>query len=106
MGFPRGSSGKEYACNVGDTEDARSVPRLGISPGGENGNPIQYSCLENPSLLCLLYWQMDSLPLSPQEAPISLFIHEQRILVGNSPQDRKESNTAEHAYKQCVSVWI
>ena len=36
---------KESACNVGDL---RSIPGLGSSPGEGNGNPLQYSCLENP----------------------------------------------------------
>ena len=45
MGFPSGSNGKEYSCNVGDTEDACSVPWLGRSPGEENDNPLQYSYL-------------------------------------------------------------
>ena len=45
MGFPRGSDGKASACNVGDLG---SIPRLGRSPGEGNGNPIQYSGLENP----------------------------------------------------------
>ena len=40
----RGSAGKESACNVGNLG---SVPGLGRSPGGGNGNPLQYSCLEN-----------------------------------------------------------
>ena len=44
MGFPGGSDGKESACNV---EDLSSIPGLGRSPGEENGNPLQYSCLEN-----------------------------------------------------------
>ena len=39
---------KEYTCSAGDTGDACSIPGLGTSPGGENGNPLQYSCLENP----------------------------------------------------------
>ena len=45
LGFPGGSDGKESACNVGD---------LGLIPGSERspermyGNPLQYSCLENP----------------------------------------------------------
>ena len=43
-----GSGGKESACNPGDTEDADSVPGLGRSPEGGPGNPLQYSCLENP----------------------------------------------------------
>ena len=35
-------------ANAGDIRDAGSIPRLGRSPGGEHGNPLQYSCLENP----------------------------------------------------------
>ena len=45
MGFPGGSDGKEFACNVGDLG---SVPGLGRSPGGGHGKPLLYSCLENP----------------------------------------------------------
>ena len=48
MGFPGGSSGKEPTCNAEDIRDMGSIPGLGRSPGGENGNPLQYSCLENP----------------------------------------------------------
>ena len=43
--FPWWLSGKESSCNAGD---AGSIPGLGRSPGGENDNPLQYSCLENP----------------------------------------------------------
>ena len=42
--FPGGSDGKASACNAGDPG---SVPGLGRSPGEGNGNPLQYSCLEN-----------------------------------------------------------
>ena len=45
MGFPGGSGGKESAFNVGDPS---LIPGSGRSPGGGNGNPLQYSCLENP----------------------------------------------------------
>ena len=45
MGFSGGSAGKESACNVGDLG---SIPGLGRSPEGGHGNPLQYSCLENP----------------------------------------------------------
>ena len=45
-GFPGGSDGKASACNVGDLG---SIPGLGRSPGEGNGNPLQYSCLENPT---------------------------------------------------------
>ena len=46
LGFPEGSVSKESTCNV---EDLSSVPGEGRSPGGRHGNPLQYSCLENPS---------------------------------------------------------
>ena len=45
LGFPGGSDGKESACNVGNLG---SILGLGRSPGGRHGNPLQYSCLENP----------------------------------------------------------
>ena len=48
LGFPGGRDGKESACNEGVLG---SIPGLGRSPGGGLGNPLQYSCLENP------HWQ-------------------------------------------------
>ena len=45
MGFPGGSDGEESACNAGDPG---SILGSGRSPGVGHGNPIQYSCLENP----------------------------------------------------------
>ena len=45
MGFPGGSEVKESACNEGDIG---SIPGSGRSPGEGNGNPLQYSYLENP----------------------------------------------------------
>ena len=66
MGFPSGSDGEESTCNVGHLG---SIPGLGRSPGGWHGNPLQYSCLENP--------------------------HGQRSLVGYSPWGRQESDTTE-----------
>ena len=45
QGFPGGSVGNESVCNAGDVD---SIPRSGRSPGGGHGNPLQYSCLENP----------------------------------------------------------
>ena len=44
-GFPHSSVGKESACNA---RDPGLIPGLGRSPGNGNGNPFQYSCLENP----------------------------------------------------------
>ena len=60
------SVSKESACNA---VDLSSIPRLGRSPGGGHGNPLQYSCLENP--------------------------HGQRNLVGYSPWDHKELDMSE-----------
>ena len=40
--------GKESVCNTGDARDMGSIPGLGRSPGGEHGDPLQYSCLEDP----------------------------------------------------------
>ena len=65
LALPRGSDGEESACNA---SDLGSVPELGRSPGGERGNPLQYSCLDNP--------------------------HRQRSLEGHNPWDCKESDTA------------
>ena len=45
MGFPDGSDSKESACNAGDLG---LIPGLGRSPEEGHGNPLQYSCLENP----------------------------------------------------------
>ena len=65
-GFPGGSDGKESACDEGDPG---LIPGLGRSPGGGHGNPLQYSCLENP--------------------------HGQRSLVGYSTWGRKELSATE-----------
>ena len=64
MGFPGGSEGEEFPCNVGDLD---LIPGLGRSPRGEHGNPLQYSCLESP--------------------------HGQRSLIGYSPWNSPGQNT-------------
>ena len=45
LGFPSGSAVKTPPANAGDTD---SIPGWERSPGGGDGNPLQYSCLENP----------------------------------------------------------
>ena len=45
MGFPHSLVGKKSACNAGDPGP---IPGLRRSPGEGNGNPLQYSCVENP----------------------------------------------------------
>ena len=66
VGFPGSSEGKASACNVGDLG---LVPGSGRSPGEGDGNPLQYSCLEN---------SIDG------------------GLVGHSPSDPKESHMTKH----------
>jgi len=66
QGFPGDSVGKNLPANAGD---AGLTPGLGRSPGGGNGNQLQYSC-----------WQKS---------------HEQSILAVYSPWDRKESDMTE-----------
>ena len=65
-GFPGDSVSKESACNVGDPG---SIPGSGTSPEEGNGNPLNYSCLED--------------------------CHGQKSLVGYSPWGHKESDTPE-----------
>ena len=68
-GLPGGASDKEPTCQCRRARDVDLIPGLGRSPGEENGNPLQYSCLEN--------------------------FHGQRSLTGYSPWGRKKSDTTE-----------
>ena len=69
-----GSVGQESACNMGVTGDTGLIPGLGRSPGGGNGNPLQYFCLKKS--------------------------HGQRSLVGYSPKGLRESDTTEQLTTQ------
>ena len=46
--FPGGPVVKNLPASVGDMRNVGSIPGSGRSPGGGHGNPLQYSCLENP----------------------------------------------------------
>ena len=48
LDFPDDSVGQESACHAGDTGDAGLIPGQEDPLEQENGNPLQYSCLENP----------------------------------------------------------
>ena len=49
LGLPSGASGKEPTCQCRiDVRDSGSIPGSGRAPGGGHGNPLQYSCLEDP----------------------------------------------------------
>ena len=87
-GFPGGSDSKRKKKSICNAGDLGSIPGLGRSPGGGHGNPLQYSCLENP--------------------------REQRSLAGYSPQRRKKSDTTEHLSTHalwtnhicgCLALW-
>ena len=70
MVFPGGSVVKNPPANAGDArENVGLIPESGRSPGGGNGDPLQYSCLEK--------------------------FHGQRSLAGYSPRGHKELDTAE-----------
>ena len=79
--FPGDSVLKNRPANAGDAGNMGSMPGSGRSPGGGNGNPLQYSCLKNP--------------------------HGQRSLVGYSPWGHKGSDTTEHTYTaiQCAFIY-
>ena len=47
IGFPGGMVVKNQTAHAGDARDMGLTPGLGRTPGGGNGNPLQYSCLEN-----------------------------------------------------------
>ena len=49
MGFPSGTGVKNPPADAGDTRDVGSIPGSGRSPRDGNGNPLQCSCLENPT---------------------------------------------------------
>ena len=76
LDFPGASDSKESTCNAGDLG---LIPGLGRSPGGGLGNPLQYSCLENP--------------------------HGQRSLVGCSPWGHKESDTTTTKRSSRIHYW-
>ena len=78
VGFPGGSAGKESACNAGDPS---LIPGSGRSPSGDGpGNPLQYSCLENPS--------------------------GQRSLMGYSPWGRSGSDMTENATYPIQTIFL
>ena len=72
MGFPGGSGVKNPPANAGDARDVGFIPGLGRIPGKGNGNPLQYSCLED---------SMD-----------------RGALFGYSPWGHKESDTTENTH--------
>ena len=69
---------KKLPVSAGDIKDTSSIPGRGRSPGGEHGNPPQYSCLENP--------------------------HGQSSLVDYCPRGHKESDMTEATEHACTGA--
>ena len=74
--FPDGAVVKNLPASAGDPRDKGSIPRSGRSPGVGNGNPLKYSCLENP-------WTEEPDGLLP---------------MGYSPWGPKEPDVTKHAH--------
>ena len=66
---------KNLPANAGDVRDTGSIPGLGRSPGRRNGNPLQYSCLENPMDRGVWWTRVTELDMTEQ---LSLHIYPQR----------------------------
>ena len=84
-GFPGGSDGKESACSVGDPG---SIPGSGRSPGEGNGNPLQYSFLENP--IDREAWQATVHEVTKSQKQPSNFTHFQMRGEGSKEERKQE----------------
>ena len=78
---PNDSSGKESACNAGDTGYSSLIPGLGRSPREANGNPFQYSCLKNP--MDRGAWWSAVHRVTKSQVPLSVHIHTQTRLASS-----------------------
>ena len=78
--FPGGSEDKASACNAGDPG---TIPGLGRSPGEGNGNPLQYSCPENP--MGRGAWQATVHGVAKSQTWLSNFTHTHTLLQVLSP---------------------
>ena len=67
-------SGKEFTCNAGDKGDPGLILGSGRSPGEGHGNPLQYSCLENP-MDRGVWWTTGSQRVGPDEGIEYFSIH-------------------------------
>ena len=67
LGFPGGSDSQDSVCNAGNPG---LIPGLGRSPGEGNGNPLQYSCLEN--LVDRGAWQAPVHGVAKSQTPVNI----------------------------------
>ena len=99
MGFPDGSDGKESACNA---RDLGSIPELGRFPGGGHGNPLQYSCLENPhgqrSLASYSLWGCKETRLSDFQFQVT------KLSVGSESRTASLQNAITEVKEKCPQI--
>ena len=93
LGFLGGSDGKTSPPNVGDPG---SIPVLGRSPGGRHGNPLQYSCLENPhgqrSLAGYSPWGHKELDMTERLIHLSILFHSNETSFHSNPKESMPKN--------------
>ena len=77
-GFPCGSVTKNLPA-LQEAEDMDSIPGLGGSPGGWNGNPLQYSCQENP--MDKGAWQSTVNGVTKSQTKLSNWVHTHKVIV-------------------------
>ena len=86
---------KNSPANAGDIRAMGSIPGSGRSPGGKNGNPFQYSCLENP--IDKEAWQATAHGVTKSQTPLKrLSMHARMLLtLGFSASDRLSKGTSD-----------
>ena len=90
-GFPGGTSDKEPACHAGDIRGAGFHPQFGRSPGGEQGNPLQCSRLENP--VDKGAWGLQSMGSHRVWLDWSNLARTRNSILGNSREHRRGKNS-------------
>ena len=106
IGFPGGSDGKESACNAGDPG---LIPGSGRSPGEVNGNPLEYSCLENPmdrgGWRAIVHGVSQSQNLENSSAPLLLHTHLLAQATATFPGGGRESSNWSPCFTSIQSVF-
>ena len=102
MGIPGGATGKESSCNAGAAGDPGSIPGSGRSPGGGHGNPLQYSCLEQPK-------DRGAWLATAHQVPLSIAFCRQESWSGfpcPPPGDLPYLGTEPKSHVSCVCWWV
>ena len=86
--LPKWCYGKEPACNARDSRDVGSILGSGRSPGEGNGNPLQYSCLENPMDGGAWWATVHGVAKSPTQLSTPEGLSLKKVLMGLTEQRR------------------